>query len=87
MFQLEFSREKRMNKLLAALVSTLFAGAVFAQAQPATPATPAQPAAPAKAEAKAEAKGEMKGETKKVAKKTKAKAKKTGDAKPAEAKK
>lgn len=69
-----------MNKLLAALVSTLFAGAVFAQTQP---ATPAQPAAPAKAEAK----GEMKGETKKVTKKTKAKAKKTGDAKAAEAKK
>lgn len=69
-----------MNKLLAALVSTLFAGAVFAQAQPAAPAAPAQPA-------KAEAKGEMKGETKKVTKKTKAKAKKTGDAKPAEAKK
>jgi len=74
-----------MNKLLAALVSALFAGAVFAQAQPAIPATPAQPAAPAKAEPK----GGMKGETKKVAKKskTKAKAKKTGDTKAAEARK
>ncbi len=69
-----------MTKLLAALVSTLFAGAVPAQA---APATRAQPAAPAKPEAK----GEAKGETKKVAKKAKAKAKKAGDAKPAEGKK
>ena len=47
-----------MSKLLAVLVSTLFAGAVFAQAQPATPATPATP--PAKAETKPEAKADTK---------------------------
>ncbi len=34
-----------MNKLLAAIVLTLFAAAVFAQAQPATPAMPEQRAA------------------------------------------
>lgn len=48
-----------MNKLFAALVATLFAGAVFAQA------TPAKPAASAKAEAKVEkkeAKAEKKAE-------------------------
>ncbi|MDO8388776.1 MAG: hypothetical protein Q7T13_20555 [Polaromonas sp.] len=43
-----------MNKLLAALMTTLIAGAAFAQA--AAPAVPAVPATPAvvKAEAKAE---------------------------------
>jgi outer membrane biosynthesis protein TonB len=58
-----------MTKLLAVLASTLFAGAVFAQAQPATPATPATP--PAKTDAKPEAKGKDTKQTTKKKKTTK----------------
>jgi hypothetical protein len=46
-----------MKKLIAVLISALFAGAVFAQATPATPAKPvAGPAAPAAAPAATPAK-------------------------------
>jgi hypothetical protein len=64
----------QMNKLLAILVSGLFATSVFAQAAaPATPATPATPAAPAAQAAKADAKAPAK-VVKAKAKKHKAKA-------------
>ena len=46
-----------MNKLLAALIATLFSAAVFAQA-PGCPATPAAPASRAKVERKDAAKTE-----------------------------
>jgi ribosomal protein L12E/L44/L45/RPP1/RPP2 len=55
-----------MNKLVAILVSALFAGAAFAQG--ATPAAPAKKDEATKPAAKAEAKTEKKAETKTEAK-------------------
>lgn len=63
-----------MSKLITALVATLFAGAVFAQAAaPAAPAAPAKPAAAAEAAKPAAAEKKME---KKAAKKKAKKAKK-----------
>jgi len=56
-----------MSKILAALISGLFAAATFAQAPAAPAAAPAAAAAPAKAEAKAEKK-EAKAEKKEAKK-------------------
>jgi hypothetical protein len=58
-----------MSKLITALVATLFAGAVFAQAAaPAAPAAPAKPAAEAAKPAAAEKKMEKKAAKKKAKK-------------------
>ena len=57
-------KDIQMSKILAALISGLFAAATFAQAPAAPAAAPAAAAAPAKAEAKAEKKDEKKAEKK-----------------------
>jgi len=73
-----------MNKLLAALISFAFAGAVLAQTQPAAQATPGTDAP--KAEAPAADKASSKNTAKKTTKKKSSKAKSKAPAKTEEKK-
>jgi len=71
-----------MNKLITGIVSALFAGAVLAQATPATPAAAATPATPAASADKTQAPAEAKGQTKEA--KSKKSTKKSSKSQPTE---